>query len=121
MWYPLRRAGTTVLLCVEMGVPAGLSGVVALAAGDSDGMALKSDGTVVAWGQNYAGQANVPGGLGGVIAVSQGLGYDMALKADGTLALWGDSYSGQTRMALKLGPLFFWVCFSSSGCGVESL
>ena len=33
-------------------VPAGLSGVVAMAAGDHHGVALKQDGTVVAWGNN---------------------------------------------------------------------
>ena len=34
----------------QTNVPAGLSGVTAIAAGDYHSLALKSDGTVVAWG-----------------------------------------------------------------------
>jgi alpha-tubulin suppressor-like RCC1 family protein len=44
-------------------VPAGLSGVTAIAAGGLHSLALKSDGTVVAWGSNSDGQATVPAGL----------------------------------------------------------
>ena len=40
-------------------VPAG-SDYAAIAAGDSHGLALKSDGTVVAWGQNADGQCDYP-------------------------------------------------------------
>jgi len=39
----------------ETDVPAGLSGVVAIAAGDDYSLALKSDGTVVAWGPDWLG------------------------------------------------------------------
>ena len=44
-------------------VPAGLSGVMAVAAGDYHSLALKADGTVVAWGDNNYGQCTVPAGL----------------------------------------------------------
>ena len=37
-------------------IPAGLSGVIALAAGPLNSFALKSDGTVIGWGNNYYGQ-----------------------------------------------------------------
>jgi len=40
-------------------VPVGLTGVVAIAAGQSHSLALKSGGTVVAWGNN----GPVTGGL----------------------------------------------------------
>ena len=53
-------------------VPAGLSGVIAIAAGDDHSLALKSDGTVVAWGWNTYGQTNVPAGLSGVTAIAAG-------------------------------------------------
>ncbi len=41
-------------------VPAGLSGVTAIAAGDNHAVALKADGTVVAWGNNAVGQTTTP-------------------------------------------------------------
>ena len=52
-------AGTVVAwgnnLSGQTDVPAGLSGVTAIAAGSYHTVALKSDGMVVAWGDNAAG------------------------------------------------------------------
>jgi hypothetical protein len=54
---------------------------IAAAGGDDGGLAhtvaLKSDGTVITWGNNDYGQTNVPAGLGGVTAIAAG-GYDTA-------------------------------------------
>ncbi len=44
-------------------VPAGLSSVVEIAVGEGHGLAVKGDGHVVAWGENYDGQLDVPAGL----------------------------------------------------------
>ena len=43
-------------------VPVGLSGIVAIAAGDYHSLALRTDGRVIAWGANVFGygQTNVP-------------------------------------------------------------
>ena len=70
-------------------VPAGLSGVTAVAASYSDTVALKSDGTVVAWGNNGQGQTTVPAGLSGVTAIAAGAYHTVALKNDGTVVAWG--------------------------------
>jgi alpha-tubulin suppressor-like RCC1 family protein len=43
-------------------MPAGLSGVVAIAAGTAHSLALKSDGTAVAKGDNYYGETLLPAG-----------------------------------------------------------
>jgi alpha-tubulin suppressor-like RCC1 family protein len=78
----------------------GLSGVVSISAGVTHGVALKSDGTVWAWGGNglgqlgngaYTGSATpvpVPG-VTGVVAVAAGGYHSLALKSDGTV--WASS------------------------------
>jgi hypothetical protein len=45
-------------------VPDGLTGVRALATGPAHTLALKTDGTVVTWGNNQSGRATVPGAHG---------------------------------------------------------
>jgi hypothetical protein len=73
-------------------IPRGLSGAVtAVAAGRVQSLALKADGTVVAWGcrSNDSGQCNVPGALSHVTAIAAGDYDSMALKSDGTVVMWG--------------------------------
>ena len=85
------------------------SGVVAVAAGDSFGLALKRDGTVLTWGKNKVGELgdgtttdkSAPvavtrlGPGSGVTAIAAGAFHALALKTDGTLLAWGDNSSGQ--------------------------
>src|SRR5439155_18030287 len=58
-----------------------------------DSLALKNEGTVVAWGCGTAsvdfGQCNVPAGLSGVTAIAAGEAHSLALKGDGTVVAWG--------------------------------
>ena len=72
----------------QLNVPSNLSGVKAISAGGVHNLALKEDGTVVAWGGNYYGQIGVPEGLSGVKAISAGLSHSLALKEDGTVVAW---------------------------------
>ena len=76
-------------------VPDGLSGVTAIAAGPNHIIALKEDGTVVAWGDNRSGQTTVPKDLAGVKAIAAGSSHSVALKQDGTVTIWGDNLYGQ--------------------------
>jgi hypothetical protein len=78
-----------------------LSGVIAIAAGGYHSMALKYDGTVVAWGSSQNGQTFVPPGLSNVTAISAGWLYGLALKADGTPVAWGDNAAGQTDLPME--------------------
>jgi alpha-tubulin suppressor-like RCC1 family protein len=94
-------AGTVVAWgCASFGnwgqcsVPSDLSGVTAVAAGESQSLALKGDGTVAAWGCGAGtdhGQCNVPSGLTGVTAIAAGSNYSLALKDDGSVVAWGCS------------------------------
>lgn len=83
-------------------VPAGLSGVTAIAAGAFHIVALKSDGTVVAWGYNASGQTTVPAGLNGVTAIDAGVYHTMAVKSDGTVVAWGDNLYGKSTPPVGL-------------------
>ena len=79
-------------------MPAGLSGVVAIAAGENYTVALKQDGTVVAWGHNGYGQTRVPAGLRGVVAIAAGTYHTVALKQDGQ----NDALASQSAMTKLL-------------------
>lgn len=70
--------------------PLNLSNVVAIAAGAYHALALRQDGTVAGWGNNFAGQIAVPPGLNNVVAISAGDRDSLAVKADGTVIGWGD-------------------------------
>jgi hypothetical protein len=69
--------------------------VVGIADGQSHSLALKSDGTVAAWGSNLFGEATPPAGLSGVVGIAAGAWYGLALKSDGTVVGWGQNFSGQ--------------------------
>jgi len=71
-------------------------------AGLNHTVALKANGTVVAWGYNSAGQTAVPTGLNGVVAIAVGELHTVALKSDGTVVVWGDNSNGQSTIPTNL-------------------
>lgn len=72
-------------------IPAAATDIMAVSLSSSKhALALKRNGTVVAWGSNEHGEGTVPAGLNDVMAVSAGYEYSLALRKDGTVAAWGN-------------------------------
>ncbi len=100
---------------VPVQVP-GLTGVVAVAAGDYHSLALRSDGTVWAWGDNEYSELGLGGssgpescgsepcsmhpvqvpGLTDVVAIDASYYYNLALRGDGTVLFWGYNRYGES-------------------------
>jgi alpha-tubulin suppressor-like RCC1 family protein len=66
---------------------------VAVRAGHSHSLALRSDGTVAAWGKDSYGSGSVPPALAGktVVDISTGYAHNLVLFDDGTVFNWGAS------------------------------
>ena len=84
----------------------GLTGVVSLSAGLAHTCALRTDATVVCWGDNYYGQVGNDGssgqstptevaGLPPVTAIRAGQSQTCAVTAGGSVKCWGYNASGQ--------------------------
>jgi alpha-tubulin suppressor-like RCC1 family protein len=84
----------------------GLTGVTQVSAGAEHSLAVLSNGTVMAWGDNSHGELGngtttssaVPvavTGLTGVKSVAAGEGYSLAVLTDGRVMAWGNGGNGQ--------------------------
>jgi alpha-tubulin suppressor-like RCC1 family protein len=79
--------------------PPGLIGVAAIGAGDDHGVALLTNGTVTAWGNNQYGQTVVPQSLQyRTAAIAAGGKHTLALLTDGSVIAWGRNNAGQTTV-----------------------
>ncbi len=76
-------------------VPQGLSNVVAISAGTYGNMALRADGTVLAWGDTTQPVNHVPEGLRDVVSIDASARHAVAVRADGTVVCWGENLHGQ--------------------------
>lgn len=75
----------------------GLDGVIAVAAGGDHSLALRTDGTVAAWGANFSGATDVPIGLN-TVADIDAASHSVALKKDGTVVVWGHNLAEVTSV-----------------------
>ncbi len=88
----------------QRSIPLGLDDVISVSPGALHSLALRANGTVVAWGAgttntpedgvNY-GQAIVPALLANVVAISGGYVHSLALRNDRTVIAWGSNEQGQ--------------------------
>jgi hypothetical protein len=76
-------------------VPAPNADFVAVAGGRDHSLGLRSDGTVVAWGNNGSGQCDVPAPNAYFAAVAGGGYHSLGLKSYGTIVAWGANSDGQ--------------------------
>lgn len=82
-----------------------LKGIAEIASGYEHVVALKTDGTVVAWGANHWGQVEVPEGLSNVVSIWAGGSQSAAMKSNGELFFWGYNEDGQSTPPEGLGKI----------------
>ncbi len=86
---------------------ANATNIVAIAAGDSHSLALKFDGTILSWGNDFKGQLGDGGsntnqsapvpvtGAKNIVAIAASESNSLALKEDGTILAWGSDAFNQ--------------------------
>jgi alpha-tubulin suppressor-like RCC1 family protein len=83
----------------QLSVPPNLTDVREISAGGFHALALKADGTVIAWGKNTDGQATVPGVLQHPLRfthVAAGGNHSLGLTVGGWVEGWGRNWDHQT-------------------------
>jgi alpha-tubulin suppressor-like RCC1 family protein len=99
----------------QLEVPVSLTNAMAISGEATYALAVRDDGTVIAWGEDELGadQTNIPSGLTNAVAVAAGDYFALALKSDGTVKGWGydgfgdvsgaDDLTGVAAIATCLG------------------
>jgi len=82
---------------VEIGASP-MTNIVAVAAGRGHSLALRGDGTVLAWGFGYYGQTSVPAGLSNVVGIAAGYNFSVAIARGGQVVAWGRNDEGQINV-----------------------
>jgi hypothetical protein len=82
-------------------VPLNLTNIVAISAGVRHSLALRADGTLVAWGNNEYDQTAAPA-RDDLVAIAAGGYHNLALTAEGSVIAWGADWDGQARVPSDL-------------------
>lgn len=82
----------------ESDPPFALTNALRVVGGGGHSLALKNDGTVVAWGINNYGQATVPTNLVGIAMIAAGGAFSVALQTNSTIRAWGWNVFGECNV-----------------------
>jgi len=108
----IRMAG--ILAAMLLSLPPAHAATLAVSSGQAHNLAIHSDGSLRAWGNDLSGElgdgrilseqspTSVPG-LANVAAVSAGFEHSVALMRDGTVWAWGNNDFGQLGDATAIG------------------
>ncbi|MES2933640.1 MAG: hypothetical protein V4805_09155 [Pseudomonadota bacterium] len=103
------------MVSLVLAVPFSFASAVQVAAGRSASIAIDTDGSLLAWGDNYYGEigdgtvidSNLPLKVGsGFVQVDSAFGHTVAVKSDGSLWAWGANDSGQLGDGTKVNKLY---------------
>ena len=86
--------------------------VVQIAAAQKNSIALKSDGTVIAWGDKVTSWAKPPEGLTDVVEIYAKDSIFLARKSNGTVVAWGNNDAGELNIPNGLNNV---ISMSSAG------
>ena len=115
----------------------GLTGITSIDAGDDFTVALKSDSTVWAWGNNGKGQlgdgtttqrdspvqvqASLGVALSGMSTIIAGGSFTIAMKNDGTFWAWGNNTDGQFCNGVTVATNSYPVAIGIESLGITGI
>jgi ELWxxDGT repeat protein len=90
----------------QVQVPSTVGDVVALAAGSGHSLALRRDGSIVAWGDTtWSAPSNIPTSAMPAAALAAGGWHSLAVRSNGMVVAWGYNGDHQTNVPANLGQV----------------
>ena len=97
-----------------------LGGVIAVSSYYLHVIALRYDGTVTGWGDNFYGQTSAPTDINSAVQVCAGGGHSLALLDNGTVRAWGDNSNGNLDIPIGLSDVTAIACGYTHSLALKS-